>query len=155
MGAVYRDTLEAVGGTGAYAWTQTGGAMPAGLSLDLATGLISGTAEEDGEFELAVEVISGALSSSDTVTLIIERPSLALGDIINHLLAPGVVLSVDEERYLDIIGNNNGSFDIGDFRAYLQEEGLVAADILPAAVVEALEEMDRSNRGAARKEEGR
>ncbi len=89
------------------------------------------------------------------MTLIIERPSLALGDIINHLLAPGVVLSVDEERYLDIIGNNNGSFDIGDFRAYLQEEGLVAADILPAAVVEALEEMDRSNRGAARKEEGR
>ncbi len=59
------------------------------------------------------------------------------------------------ENYLDIIGNQNGSFDIGDFRAYLQEIGEITADVIPAASLEAQQDTERSERGVARKEEGR
>jgi M6 family metalloprotease-like protein len=128
MGAAYADTLQATGGTGAYTWARTGGDnLPAGLVLNSGNGAISGVPEEDGVFEIEYEAVSGALSTTDTVTIIVTRPSLLLDNVVHHLLSPVQVLSADEERYLDIIGNQNGGFDIGDFRAYLQEIGMVAA----------------------------
>jgi M6 family metalloprotease-like protein len=145
MGASYADTLEATGGTGGYTWTRTGGDnLPAGLALDPATGAISGAPEEEGGFEIEYEAISGALSTSDTVTIVVTRPSLLLDNVVHHLLSPVRVLSDDEERYLDIIGNKNGAFDIGDFRAYLQYTGVVPEG-LSADLID----------GAAGKEEGR
>jgi len=143
MGASYADTLEATGGTGDYTWTRTGGDnLPAGLVLDSASGAISGAPEAEGAFEIEYEAVSGVLSTTDTVTILVTRPSLLLDNVVHHLLSPVQVLSEDEERYLDIIGNQNGQFDIGDFRAYLQEIGMVTEQ---AAL------LDR----AASKEEGR
>jgi M6 family metalloprotease-like protein len=156
MGASYPDTLTATGGSGNFVWTRTGGdAMPQGLTLDAPSGAITGVPEEDGEFQVVFQATSGALSDTNTVTIIITRPSLLLDNVVNHLLSPVAVLTADEERYLDIIGNNNGSFDVGDFRAFLQETGVLAADVLSAGILEALEQVERGNRGAARKEEGR
>jgi hypothetical protein len=156
MGAAYFDTLEATGGSGSFVWTRTGGdAMPVGLTLDSQTGGISGAAEEEGDFNIVFQAVSGALSSEDTVTIIITRPDLLQVDVVNHLLSPVSVLTADEENYLDIIGNQNGSFDIGDFRAYLQEIGEITADVIPAASLEAQQDTERSERGVARKEEGR
>lgn len=44
VGAAYSQTLAASGGTAPYsAWTITGGALPAGLTLNASTGVISGT----------------------------------------------------------------------------------------------------------------
>jgi len=43
VGTAYSVTLAATGGTTPYAWTLTGGALPAGLTLAPATGAISGT----------------------------------------------------------------------------------------------------------------
>jgi M6 family metalloprotease-like protein len=155
MGATYTDTLTASGGVGEFSWARTGGdALPVGLTL-AASGAITGVPEEDGDFNIQVAAVDGALADTATITIIITRPSLVLDNVVNHLLSPVSVLTADEERFLDIIGNQNGGFDIGDFRAYLQEAGLVAADVLSADVIEALEQLDRSNRGAARKEEGR
>jgi M6 family metalloprotease-like protein len=134
MGAGYADTLDATGGTGGYTWTRTGGDnLPAGLVLESATGAISGAPEEEGDFEIEYEAISGALSTTDTVTIIVTRPSLVLDNVVYHLLSPAQPLSEDEERYLDIIGNQNGRYDIGDFRAYLQVIGLIAQE---AAILE-------------------
>lgn len=42
VGIAYNETLAASGGTTPYAWTITVGALPAGLNLDGATGVISG-----------------------------------------------------------------------------------------------------------------
>ncbi|MGK7313368.1 MAG: hypothetical protein ACN0LA_14130 [Candidatus Longimicrobiales bacterium M2_2A_002] len=39
------------------------------------------------------------------------------------------VLSNDVIRFLDAIGNANGGYDVGDFRAYLLATGAVAADL--------------------------
>ncbi len=153
MGAAYEDTLQATGGTGNFTWSVTGGdPLPAGLNLDAATGVISGVPEEDDSFAMEVEAVSGAISQVDTVGVSITRPSLAVDDVVNHLLSPVQPLSADEERFLDIIGNNNGRFDIGDFRAYLQDAGL-ATDVVPAEVLKALEGAEARKGGSARKEE--
>jgi M6 family metalloprotease-like protein len=132
IGAAYVDTLMATGGSGNFTWTQVGGdALPAGLNMN-AQGVITGAPEEDGSFAMVFQAVSGALSSTqDTVTMSVTTPTLALSNVVNHLLGPIPVLSDDEENYLDIIGNNNGRFDVGDFRAYLQDTGVVT-DVVPA-----------------------
>jgi hypothetical protein len=61
-------------------------------------------------------------------------------------LSPVSTLTPEEERFLDLIGNNNGSFDIGDFRAFLQDIGVVT-DVVPVNLLK--------ERAKARKEDGR
>jgi hypothetical protein len=78
----------------------------------------------------------------------ITRPSLQTTDVVNHLISPVSTLTADEARFLDIIGNNNGSYDVGDLRAYLQDIGVIA-DLVPFDLIEA------QKKGAAKKEEGR
>src|SRR5579862_2498694 len=43
VGAAYSTTLAATGGSGPYTWSLSAGTLPPGLSLDAATGLVSGT----------------------------------------------------------------------------------------------------------------
>ncbi|MGD8868507.1 MAG: M6 family metalloprotease domain-containing protein [Gemmatimonadales bacterium] len=126
----YADTLIATGGLGSYTWSLVEGALPTGLSLDGASGSISGTAVEDGSFEIVVQAVSGALSARDTVNLTVTRPILALNAVVDQLLGTAVSLTPDERRFLDLIGNENGRFDIGDFRAFLQESGISVAPVL-------------------------
>ena len=127
MGAHYADTLTAAGGDGSFTWSWVGGdALPAGLVLEPASGAIRGVPEESGNYRVIFEAVSGALTAEATVTLAVSRPSLLLDEVVGQLLGPVNPLDRDELRYLDLIGNQDGTFDIGDFRAYLQEQGLVA-----------------------------
>ena len=147
MGAAYEDTLMASGGSGAYTWTHVGGdTLPDGLSL-APSGVITGAPEEDGTYQIVYQATSGALTSQDTVSLSVTRPNLALNDVVRQLLGPLAPLSADEQNYLDIIGNGNGLFDIGDFRAYLQQTGVVT-DVVTATQLDTQEQ-------PASKEEGR
>jgi hypothetical protein len=52
----YTASLTATGGTGAYTWSITKGALPSGLSLNPATGIISGipTSKVSAHFTIAV-----------------------------------------------------------------------------------------------------
>src|SRR5450755_124461 len=43
VGVVYSTTLGATGGTAPYTWSLTSGILPPGISLDAATGALSGT----------------------------------------------------------------------------------------------------------------
>ncbi|NIR44734.1 MAG: M6 family metalloprotease domain-containing protein [Gemmatimonadetes bacterium] len=136
MGATYTDTLTASGGTGSYTWTLVGGdSLPEGLSLEATTGAITGFPEDEGTFAMFFQAASGAITQADTVHLSVTRPSLQTTDVVNHLIGPVSVLSDDEERFLDIIGNNNGGYDVGDLRAYLQSVG-ISADLIPADLLE-------------------
>ena len=58
VGSAYNSTLNATGGVTAYAWSITSGSLPAGLSLNAATGAITGTpaAGSNGSYPLTFKV---------------------------------------------------------------------------------------------------
>jgi hypothetical protein len=67
--APYTVTLQAVGGTGSYQWSLNG-SLPTGLSLNPATGEISGTPTTNGDFKITVKVIDSASpANTDTQNL--------------------------------------------------------------------------------------
>jgi hypothetical protein len=58
LGVAYSQTLQASGGTAPYTWSATG--LPAGLTLDPATGILSGTPTAGGTSTIAVTVTDAA-----------------------------------------------------------------------------------------------
>ena len=83
MGTAYTQTLAATGGTPPYTWSLITGSLPAGLSLNAATGVISGTPTASGTSNLTVRVTDAASATADralTFTLA-GAPPAALGQI--------------------------------------------------------------------------
>ncbi len=126
-------------GAGTLNWTAT--ADSAWLMLSTTSGnLVSGSDESVavsvdgsglavGTHTATVTVSGNADDSPQTIGVEVRveaRPTLAADDVADHLLGVRAALSADELEYLDEIGNDNGSFDVGDFRAWLQSEGLMS-----------------------------
>jgi hypothetical protein len=65
QGSSYSATVEALGGVPPYAWTLQSGALPAGIALDGATGTLSGTATEPGDFPVTIRVTDAAAETAD------------------------------------------------------------------------------------------
>lgn len=68
---VYNVTMAATGGTGAYAWSISAGAMPTGWALDPVTGVITGTASTSGVFSFTLHVSSGSLTDDQDCSVTI------------------------------------------------------------------------------------
>jgi hypothetical protein len=69
VGAVqtsYVATLVATGGVPPYKWSQTGGQLPSGLTLNSATGALAGTPMGAGAFSFATRVVDSKANSSAT-----------------------------------------------------------------------------------------
>lgn len=135
MGAAYADTLRVTGGTGVNSWSVTSGALPEALTLDGATGVVSGFPRQTGNFSYTATVTSGGQSQSRAFTMSVSVPTLATAQVVTHLLGPGSPLTPDQVRYLDFLGNSNSAFDIGDFLAWVKATGAP----LSAAMLQALE----------------
>jgi hypothetical protein len=130
MGAAYLLPLAATGGSANYGWTLQSGVLPKGVTVR-ATGSITGIPEETGSFPVTVRVTSGAQTADQSLTLNVGAPTLATAAVLGSLLGTGGSLTADEIRYLDLLGNRNGRYDVGDFRAFIDKTGgAVSAEVL-------------------------
>ncbi|MCM3887100.1 putative Ig domain-containing protein [Frankia sp. R82] len=79
VGVGYSDQLTVSGGTSPFVWSVSAGALPAGLTLNAATGLLSGTPTAAGTASFTVRVVDTlGLSATRAVSLVIApRPTLA------------------------------------------------------------------------------
>lgn len=128
MGAAYADTLDVVGGAGTPAWRVVSGSLPGGLRLAPESGVVSGVAAALGTFTLKVRVEAGGATAERDFTIAVTAPALAAERVLDHLLgAP--VLGADELRFLDLLGNSNGSLDLGDVRAWLLANQQLQGDV--------------------------
>jgi hypothetical protein len=68
VGQEYSATLTATGGVPVYAWSVSSGTLPAGLSLDPDTGIISGTPTAAGSSTFTVQASDSASPTANTAT---------------------------------------------------------------------------------------
>jgi len=78
MGKAYSTTLAATGGTSPFSWTITAGALPAGLSLAAATGVISGTPTAAGTANFTATVTDAALATASKAFSLTINPVPAI-----------------------------------------------------------------------------
>ncbi len=141
MGTPYNLQLVATGGTGTFTWTLNGGTLPQGLTLS-AGGLLAGTPGASGDYAFTVAATSGSLNGTRDVTLSITQPSLVSTEVVKLIVTGGSTLAATDLAYLDLLGNKNGSFDLGDFLAWVRETGAVGA----------LRELEQAQRAQTSKE---
>ena len=82
VGVAYADSITASGGTAPYSYAVSDGALPAGLTLDAATGAITGTATAGGIFGFTVTATDsstgGPYSGSLAYELVVYSPDITL-----------------------------------------------------------------------------
>jgi hypothetical protein len=78
LGTGYSDKLVAAGGKPPYAWTVTAGDLPAGITLDSASGTLSGTPTAAGTFTFTVQATDANDQSATKATSLVIAPATAL-----------------------------------------------------------------------------
>lgn len=125
-GYMYGATLSAVCGTGSYSWVIDSGAAPPGVTLTSAGGL-SGAPTDTGAYTFRTTVTSGASTARRSFTLRVNEPVLTLQQVLTLAFQGPTATTDDRRRYLDMQGNANGTFDLGDVLRWLERTGNVAA----------------------------
>ncbi len=75
--AAYSATLKATGGTAAYTWSISSGALPKGMTLNKTTGKISGTPTATGTFKFTVKVTDkNKVTATKVYTLKITKTTI-------------------------------------------------------------------------------
>ena len=73
QGSAYSQTLSASGGTAPYTYSVTNGSLPAGLTLNASSGVISGTPSSNGTFPVTITATdANSASGSRAYSLLIN-----------------------------------------------------------------------------------
>lgn len=116
IGTAYSTTLSATGGTPAYTWSIAGGALPAGITLDPSTGLLSGTPTAGGVFNVVIGVKDASQTASSAFRLTITVPTppvpsiTGLPDTPPPASQPTMGISLSSAYALDLTGHATLTF---------------------------------------------
>lgn len=135
-GYSYSTALNATCGAGNYTWTVTSGAPVPGLALSQA-GVLSGWPTDTGTYTFQVSVSDGTQTAGRGMTLQVREPSLTLQQVLSLEFQGPTPVNDDQRRYLDLQGNRNNTFDIGDFLRWLGRTGQVAPAKTPVTAARA------------------
>ncbi len=125
-GYSYSAVLNAACGGGSYSWVIESGAPPPGTTLSLA-GVLSGAPADTGTYSFDVSVTDGPDTTRRAMTLRVAEPSLTLQQVLSVGFQGPAAAGDNQRRYLDLQGNANGGFDLGDVLRWLERTGNVAA----------------------------
>jgi hypothetical protein len=89
QGGSYTATVDASGGLPTYTWTLQSGALPAGIGLDGATGTLSGTATESGDFPVTIRVTDTAPHGTADVVVELALHVESAGSPARAVVPPG------------------------------------------------------------------
>uniref|UniRef100_Q01UF3 Ig family protein n=1 Tax=Solibacter usitatus (strain Ellin6076) TaxID=234267 RepID=Q01UF3_SOLUE len=84
LGSGYNSTLQATGGVGPYTYTIVSGSLPAGLSLNPSTGLISGTPTSDGTFAFTSKATDSKGNTDTADCSIVVLGTIKAGDYVTY-----------------------------------------------------------------------
>jgi hypothetical protein len=100
------------------------GALPEGvtLTLDADALVLRGTPLRSGAFPVTVAIRDAlAVTTSTALSLSVTEPAFSLSSLLQRFVSsPTTPLLPLQERYLDVQGNNNQRYDVGDLRAWLR-----------------------------------
>ncbi len=95
VGVTYSTTATATGGSGSYTWSITGGSLPAGLTLNTSTGVVSGSPTTSGTSTFTLVLSDGVapvVTQSESVTIAtapsITSAALPGGEVGAHYSVP-------------------------------------------------------------------
>jgi len=101
VGTAYNQAVMAVGGTPPYTWSISAGSLPAGLSLNAAAGIISGTPTAVENPNFTIQVSGGG---TDTQALSINIVAAGVAPNITTLSLPGAVVGTAYSQTLNVSG---------------------------------------------------
>ena len=112
--------LEVNQGNDPVTWSVESGLLPLGLALTAEAGVISGAATQLGEFEVGILARDGiGLEARVALLIRVVRPKLSVELLLSQFLGSENGLTAPQKEFLDLEGNSDGGYDIGDLRAYL------------------------------------
>ena len=79
-----------------------------------------------GTYAFQVSVTDGTQTAARGMTRHVGEPALTLQDVVNLEFQGPAAANGDQTRYLDLQGNRNDMFDIGDFLRWLARTGQAA-----------------------------
>jgi hypothetical protein len=135
LSTAYSRTLQATGGTGAYTWSLAASSLPPGLSLNPASGAVSGTPTIGGTFPFTARVID-ANGAEDTkpFLLTIVMP----GGYRHRLIVPHLADGETWKTRFTIVNGSTASALAAQVRFYSSAGAPLALDLVEAGRVSTL-----------------
>lgn len=100
-------------------WELESGSLPHGVTLD-PDGTLRGAAMQTGAYPIEVRATDVlGLTAVQALTLRVQAPSFSVDLLASPFLGDASAPSALELEFLDRAGNGNGTYDLGDLRAYL------------------------------------